>query len=484
MARKEDKINASNHKTLLLKFGGTSMGGPSAMQQAAEIIRSQRESWQEVIIVVSAMNGVTNNLIACAEAALARKEKSYRDIIAKLQARHFEAIQELAPHDMQEALQQDIENQLARLRAFCDSIQVMGEVTPRGMDMIASFGERLNAKVFSACLVNIGLKSQPVDATELIITDDNYQNAHPLIDETCRQITGKLPPLLKEGIIPVVTGFIGATKQGIITTLGRGGSDYSASILAECLDASEVWNCTDVNGVMTADPNTVADARVIPELTYDEMSEMAYFGAKVLHPKTIQPMVEKDIPLRVMNTFNPSHPGTRISSKASQLLGKLTSVTGIPNMSIFTIEGRGMLGVPGIAARTFGAVAEKGASVLMISQSSSEQSIAFVVPSDVEDKVKKALEHNLANEIARGDINGVNIRSDVVIITVIGSGMRTTPGVSARIFNAVGRQQINVIAIAQGSSEYSISLVVSSQDAQLAVQQIHKEVIINGNKAA
>ena len=484
MARKEDKVNADNHKTLLLKFGGTSMGSPSAMQQAAEIIRSQRESWQEIIVVVSAMSGVTNNLIACAEAALARKEKKYHEIIAQIKERHFEAIQAVAPQDMQEDLFKEIDDQLASLKAFCDSIQVMGEVTPRGMDAISSFGEHLSARIFSGCLLNAGLKSQPVEATELVITDDNYQNAHPLVEETCRQVTGKLTPMLDIGIIPVVTGFIGATKQGIITTLGRGGSDYSASILAECLDANEVWNCTDVDGVMTSDPNIVSDARVIPELTYDEMSEMAYFGAKVLHPKTIQPIVEKNIPLRVMNTFNPDHPGTRISSNSSQLLGKLTSVTGIPNMSIFTIEGRGMLGVPGIAARTFGAVAEKGASVLMISQSSSEQSIAFVVPSDVEGKVKSALEHNLANEITRGDINGVNIRSDVVIITVIGSGMRTTPGVSARIFNAVGNQQINVIAIAQGSSEYSISLVVSSQDADLAIQQIHKEVIINGNKTA
>jgi aspartate kinase len=210
------------------------------------------------------------------------------------------------------------------------------------------------------------------------------------------------------------------------------------------------------------------------------MSEMAYFGAKVLHPKSIQPIVEKNIPLRVMNTFNPRHPGTRISSTSNALRGKLTSVTGIQKLSIFTIEGRGMLGVPGIAARTFGAVAEQGASVLMISQSSSEQSIAFVVPSEMERKVQVALLKNLANEIERGDINGVNILSDVVIITVIGSGMRQTPGVSARVFNAVGKEMINVIAIAQGSSEYSISMVVASRDAKLAIQKLHQEVIING----
>ena len=215
---------------------------------------------------------------------------------------------------------------LATLEAFCDSIQVMGEVTSRGMDTISGFGERMNAQIFSACLVKAGLRSQPVDASQVIITDDNYQNARPLVEETCKQVNERIVPLLEDGIIPVVTGFIGATKDGIITTLGRGGSDYSASILAECLDATELWNCTDVDGVMTADPSIVPNARVISELTYDEMSEMAYFGARVLHPKTIQPIVEKDIPLRVMNTFNPDNPGTRISSNSSTLLGKLTCV--------------------------------------------------------------------------------------------------------------------------------------------------------------
>lgn len=480
MPKKKKQNESKNHKTLLVKFGGTSVGSPTAMQQAAEIIRKQREEWVQIAAVVSAMNGVTNNLISCAQAALERKEDKYQDVITQLQTRHFKAIETLAPIDMQDKLRANIDRQLADLKAFCDSIQVMGEVTARGMDAISSLGERMNAQIFSACLQAAGVLSQPVDATNLIVTDDNFQNARPLIEETRKCVAVRLNPLLEQGIVPVITGFIGATDQGLTTTLGRGGSDYSASILAKCLEASEIWNCTDVDGVMTADPNIVPDARVIPELTYDEMSEMAYFGAKVLHPKTIQPIAEKNIPLRVMNTFNPEHPGTHISSSANALHGKLTSVTGIQNLSIFTIEGRGMLGVPGIAARTFGAVAEQGASVLMISQSSSEQSIAFVVPSDMESKVQKALLRDLSNEIARGDINGVNILSDVVIITVIGSGMRQTPGVSARVFNAVGKEMINVIAIAQGSSEYSISMVVASRDAKLAIQKLHQEVIING----
>jgi len=477
-----DMDSQTRNKILITKFGGTSMGGADAMRQAARIIQHEQPNWGSIVVVVSAMNGVTNTLIACANSALERKESEYRQNIAALRQRHFEAIHELAPQTLQKNLCAEIEAQLETLKAFCDSIQVMGEVTPRGMDSITSLGERMNARIFSACLQQSGLRSQALDAAGLIVTDDNFQNAHPLIEATSMRVPEVLLPILEQGIIPVVTGFIGATQDGLTTTLGRGGSDLSASILADCLDASEVWNCTDVDGVMTADPSVVPDARVIPELTYDEMSEMAYFGAKVLHPKTIQPIAAKNIPLRVMNTFNPGHPGTRISAQSNALRGKLTSVSGIKNLSIFTIEGRGMLGVPGVAARTFGAVAQVGASVLMISQSSSEQSICFVVPSDVESKVQAALLRNLGSEIERGDINGIQIHSDVVIITVIGSGMRQTPGVSARVFNALGSQMINVIAIAQGSSEYSISLVVDSHDAKLAIQQLHREVIINGNK--
>lgn len=476
-------LNAPEHahpKTLLVKFGGTSVGSPAAMRQAAAIILQQSQAWQHVVVVVSAMSGVTDQLIACAHEAIAGNKHAYDSIIAALLRKHLENIHALLPAEQQAGLGEHLERQMETLKTFCDSIRVMGEVTARGMDAISSLGERINAQIFSALLKAEGLSSRAVDASALILTDNNFQNARPLWEETRIRVKNEMEPLFTSGITPVVTGFIGATREGIVTTLGRGGSDYSASILADALDADEVWNCTDVDGVMTADPALVSDARVIPQLTYDEMSEMAYFGAKVLHPKTIQPIVKKDIPVRVMNTFNPSHPGTRISSQSQALRGKLTSVSGIRNLSLFTIEGRGMLGVPGVAARTFGAVAEQGASVLMISQSSSEQSICFVVPGEVEEKVQAALLEKLALEITRGDINGIQITNDVVIITVIGSGMRQTPGVSARVFNALGRQMINVIAIAQGSSEYSISMVVASRDATAAIQQIHKEVIING----
>ena len=357
----------------------------------------------------------------------------------------------------------------------------MGEVTPRGIDTIAPLGERLNARVFSALLSQTGVKSCAVDASALIVTDNNFTSASPLMVPTREQVQTNLTPLMEQGLTPVVTGFIGATESGITTTLGRGGSDYTAAILGDCLDADEVWTWTDVDGVMTADPRVVPSARVIPELSYSEVGELAYFGAKVLHPKTIRPIVERGIPLWVKNTFNPGLAGTRVSGEFRRPSGALTAITAIRDLSIVNVEGRGMLGVPGIAARTFSAVARQGASVLMISQSSSEQSICFVIPTASAEQVISSIEEEVALELLRGDIDKVWAQDRIEIVTVIGSGMRETPGVSARIFGALGRAGINVMAIAQGSSEFSISLVVEAADANHAVQAIHAEVIENGS---
>jgi aspartokinase/homoserine dehydrogenase 1 len=289
-----------------------------------------------------------------------------------------------------------------------------------------------------------------------------------------------LVPLMAEGCVPVVTGFIGATETGITTTLGRGGSDYSAAILGAALDADEVWTWTDVDGVMTTDPRIAPDARVIPVLSYSEVGELAYFGARILHPKTISPVVERGIPLWVKNTFNPESPGTQIVREPESTAGTVKAVTAIHGLSMVTVEGRGMMGVPGIAARTFAAVASKGASVLMISQASSEQSICFIIPTDDVPPVIDALESALALELARRDIDRVWALNDIVIVTAVGAGMRGTPGVAARLFGALASKSINAIAIAQGSSECSISIAVSADQATEAVRQIHREVV-NGS---
>jgi aspartate kinase len=467
--------------TLACKFGGTSVGNPEALVQAADIVLELAQEWDRLVVVVSAMSGVTDALIQGALAAESGDDRSYRAVVTDLRARHYRVVDELLPqHGERAQLLTTVDEYLDEFDAFCRSIHVLGEVTARAMDAVTSLGERINARVLAALLRLRGTGSQAVDATELIVTDDTFQNAAPLMDATRQRVSARLIPLLEDGIIPIVTGFIGATEKGVTTTLGRGGSDYSVAILGDCLDADEVWTWTDVDGVMSADPRIVPDARVIPVLSYSEVGELAYFGAKVLHPRTIRPVIDRGIPLWVKNTFNPTFPGTRIVREPENTLGTVKAVTAITGLSMVTVEGRGMMGVPGIAARTFSAVASQGASVLMISQASSEQSICFVIPMDVVEQVIRAIQQEMALELARQDVDRVWSLDDVVIVTAVGAGMRGTPGVAARLFGALGQVGINVIAIAQGSSECSVSLVVSADEAGEAVQAIHKEVILNG----
>jgi aspartokinase/homoserine dehydrogenase 1 len=466
--------------TLTMKFGGTSVGSAEALTQAAGIVLEQANKW-DLVVVVSAMSGVTDALTRGALTAASGDDQTYRGIVTDLRARHYRAVDTLLPSDGERTqLLTTVDGYLDEFAAFCRSIHILGEVTPRAMDAVTSLGERINARTLAALLRHKGARSEAVDACELIVTDDTFQNAAPLMEATRARVSTRLLPLLGEGVIPVVTGFVGATEEGVTTTLGRGGSDYSAAILGTCLDSEEIWTWTDVDGVMTADPRIVPDARVIPVLSYSEVGELAYFGAKVLHPRTIQPVIERGIPLWVKNTFNPACPGTRIVREPESAQGTVKAVTAIEGLSMVAVEGRGMIGVPGIAARTFAAVASQGASVLMISQASSEQSICFVIPTETVGPVIRAIESEMALELARRDVDRVWSLDDVVIVTAVGTGIRGTPGVAARIFGALGQCDINVIAIAQGSSECSVSLVVGADAAADAVQQIHKQVILNG----
>ncbi len=472
--------------TLVMKFGGTSVGSADAIRQAADIVLEQAQAWERLVVVVSAMSGVTDALTLGALSAAGGDEAAYRAIVADLRVRHYRIVDELLdPNGERAQLLSMVDEYLDEFASFCHSVHVLGEVTPRAMDAITSLGERINARVLAALLRQRAGgehrgRSEAVDATELIVTDDTFQNAVPLMEPSRSRMAARLGAMLDDGIVPVVTGFIGATEGGTTTTLGRGGSDYSAAILGDCLDADEVWIWTDVDGVMTADPRIVPEARVIPTLSYSEVSELAYFGAKVLHPRTIRPVVERGIPLWVKNTFNPSFDGSRIVKEAQSTPVTVKAVTAIQGLSLVTVEGRGMMGVPGIAARTFAAVASQGASVLMISQSSSEQSICFVIPTAAVPPVIRAIETEMALELTRRDVDRVWAMDEVVIVTAVGSGMRSTPGVAARVFGALGQGEINVIAIAQGSSDCSVSIVVAAEACASAVRQIHREVILNG----
>ncbi len=462
-------------RTLVMKFGGTSVGTPEAVVQAAQIVAGSRANWPRLVVVTSALSGVTNLLLDSATQAAQGNTHTCLQTATELRTRH-DAITATLVLDpaRQNQVRQDISHLITEFTNLCQAIAVLGEATPRALDAVASLGERMAVRVLAAAIEALGLPAQIVEASQLIVTDGVFQSAHPDMDATVLHTRQVLDPILAQGRIPVVTGFIGATPSGVTTTLGRGGSDYSAALFGAVLPADEVWIWTDVDGVMTADPRLVPDARTIPELSYREISELAYYGAKVVHPKTIRPVIEAGIELHILNTFNPEHSGTRLVADHEGTNGKvIKAVTAIPGIQLITVEGRGMLGVPGVAARTFGTVAAVGVSVPLISQASSEQSICFAIPSEASQKVVNALQNTFAQEIARKDIDRVWATDEVVIITVVGAGMRCTPGISGQVFSALGRCSVNVVAIAQGSSEVSISLIVAAGDLKPALAALH-----------
>ncbi len=459
---------------LTMKFGGTSVGSPEAIAKVVEIVREHRSDSHELALVVSAMSGVTDMLLDSAAAAADADEDAYRAINDALRAKHEAAVADLiASERAREAILAEIDELLIAHIELCEAVRILGEVTPRITDALVSFGERLSSRVIAAAMQDAGLPAKQVDSQGLIVTDNQFQRADPLWEATEARINNGLRSDLAAGFTPVITGFIGATPDGTITTLGRGGSDFSAAIIAACLESDELIIWTDVDGVMTTDPRLDKRARVLPYVSYQEIGELAFYGAKVLHPKTVQPIINRGIPLRVRNTFNPGHPGTLVGERTQASATVIKAVTGIRNVSMLTVSGRGMLGVPGIAGRTFLATAKAGANILMISQSSSEQSFCFTVVDPLAQNVKAAVETELRQEIQHQDIDSVDVLSDIVIITVVGSGMRGTPGVAGRVFSLLGEHRINVLTIAQGSSECSISFIVAEADLEKAVAELH-----------
>ena len=464
---KDDSSDIQN--TLVMKFGGTSVGSADSMRQVVSIISNERIKWRNIAVVTSALNGVTDQLLAMAAGRVEILEAA-----ADLRTRHEKIAGSLISEETtRDRTLAEIQNVIDEIIHLCQAVLVLGEVTPRVQDAIASAGERMCVYLLSAALEAQGVKAEPVEATRLIRTDDHFTDAHPDMAATRELVRSNLLPLLEKGFVPVITGFLAANDKGNITTLGRGGSDYSAALIGAALPADEVWIYTDVDGVMTADPRLVPSATTVPACSYREVAELAYYGAKVLHPKTIRPVIEAGIGLRVCNTFNPSHPGTRLVPDLEAHSGVMKAITTVQDLQLITIEGHGMLGVPGVAARTFDAVARSGASVPLITQASSEQSICFAIPCASAVKVVSMLEAAFEREIIGRDIDRVWASEEVGIVTVVGEGMRSTPGVAGRVFTALGDAKVNVIAIAQGSSEVSISLVVTAVQVKDALLALH-----------
>jgi len=466
---------------IVMKFGGTSVGSAERIAQAAELAVDTAAKGHGVVVVTSAMSKVTDALISAARQAstgqwnpalrqdLFDRHKAVAEaIVAGDPARHTQVL---------DALRQRLE----RFEKLCYGLSMVHELTPRLLDAISGMGEMLAAPLVAAAIAARGRPSSAVDATEIVVTTDQFGGAEPLMDQTCARAAARLRPAIAQGEIPVVTGFIGATADGVMTTLGRGGSDYSASIVGAALDADEVWIWTDVDGVMTANPSEVPEARTLSEISYSEASELAYYGAKVLHYKTILPAFRKRIPVRILNSFNPTHPGTRVTVDGDASATGVKAVTSIRGVILIAINGTGMQGIPGIVAKAFDAVAAQQANVLMISQASSENNMCFVLSAAEAPRVVAALRAALEVELMRGHIDEITAEQQVAIVAAIGDRMRGTPGIAATVFSALGKEGINVIAISQGSSERNISFVVTERDAAAAVRAIHRAFHLDGN---
>ena len=466
----------ADHRLLVMKFGGTSVGTEAAMRLVVQIIAASRQDWPRLLVVTSALSGVTDLLIQSAMHAAHGDMTTFTQAAGELNERHLNMVNALVSDPVRHGqARQEICRLLADFNNLCQAIHVLGEATPRALDAVTSLGERMSVRILAAAMVDSRLPAQLVEATQLILTDDRFQNALPDMKATTRLSGQVLSPLLDSGLIPVVPGFIGATPEGSVTTLGRGGSDFTASILGVALQATEVWIWTDVDGVMTADPRLVSEARSLPVLSYREVAEMAHFGAKVLQPRSIYPVIEAGITVRVCNTFNPTHPGTRlVAEKNSNGYGTVMAMAALRGLQLVTLSGRGMLGVPGVAGRIFSAAATTGVSIPLIIESTSEQTICFAVPREMVKDVLQALHRDLHQEFERRDIDQASASEDIDIITLVCPGLRSTPGIAGQVFGRLGSAGINVLAISYGASDISLNLVVSAGDTQAALQTLHK----------
>ena len=475
-------MNNRSH-LLVMKFGGTSMGSAERIEVAARLTIEQHAK-RPVAIVVSAMSKVTDLLLDTLRRAEEGDEAGVDASLKTLTERHLACCRELLPEGFQEGARDGVGGLLAEFARIARGVLMLGERPLGSVDRAVAIGERLSALLMAAYLQSQGTTAAAVNAAQVIATDDVFGNATPLLEETRERAVAVLGPLLDQGVVPVVTGFNAATLDGRPTTLGRGGSDFSAAILAASMDAEELWIWTDVDGIMTGDPRLVPDARVLDEITYNEAAELAYAGAKVLHPRTLAPLIDRQIPVWSKNSFAPEKPGTRIVGqlgRGSEVAGGPHAVTSMAEVALVAIEPAGLAlsgsNVSGtrLMAEALEALDSAGVELLAITSSSYRQSFCFLVR---QSELKAALEHleeTFALELTHGYMKPVQVDTEVGLIAVVGEGMRGTPGMAGRIFTAISRHNINIIAIAQGSSELTIGIVVHREGLERAVRAVHEE---------
>jgi aspartate kinase len=460
-----------------MKFGGTSVGNGDRIKKVAELIKKYCDAGNEIVVIVSAMAGVTDELqsIATNMASEYAELHEVTEFVQHVGKQHFDAVYSAIEDEMIITdVVSEIEVRLEELKNALSGIYHLGELTDRSHDYISSFGERFSAPIVSGALKSLKVQSVSLMGGEAgIITNSKHRDARP-IELTNRRVRERIVPLIEVGVVPVVMGFVAYDIHNIITTLGRGGSDYTASIVGAACNADEIWIWTDVDGIMTADPKLVKNSKTLSEISYLEAMEISFFGAKVIHPKTIEPAISRGIPVRVKNTFNPDGQGTLIVHQVTDNKSTIKAVTAINNVSLVNISGAGMAGTIGVAGHVFSKLAEAGVNIIMISQASSESNISMLVEEAHLSGALTAL-HQLKSEFEGNIIREITCDEDVSAIAIVGSGMVGNPGIAGRIFRSVGKIHANIIMISQGSSEYNVSFVVRRNATKNVVVALHDE---------
>ena len=467
-------------KKIVMKFGGTCVATGENIRNVGKLVAENARQGCSIIVVVSALDGVTDELFEAAEQARKEKQNYIQAFKQRMLERHCDAIAKAIKNPrVRKEVEQTIKKIIDELEKVLTGICYVGELTPKSKDYVLSFGERFSAPIVSGALRDLKLESQTLTGKEAgMVTDSNFEDANPLFNVTVHQLRERIKPLLEKKVIPVVSGYIAATQDGVVTTLGRGGSDYTATLIGAALAVDEVWIWTDVDGIMTADPKIIPSARILAELSYQEAAEMAIFGAKAMHPRALEPLMKEDIPARIRNVFNPKNPGTLISSKQSK--GRIEAVKAvalIKDVSMINISGGGMVGAPGSYARILDLLGKNGINVMMISAAASEANISFVIRRNLLGRALSTLEIALLD---KGLISDITAEDDVCVVAAMGANMKGTLGVASRIFTAQAKSGVNIRMIAQGSSELNISFVVKEKDAKAAVQAIHEEFKLDG----
>jgi len=462
---------------LVVKYGGTSISAAKDIQAVAKHLNLLSKKHQ-IVVVCSAVSGTTDDLLEISESIKKENKSRAEQLASKITNRHKQlAKQTIKKSNIQKKLLANLDQDFAELLALIDGMVLLGEVTPRSMDYLISFGERLSIKLISSAINDSGKKSVNLTGKEVgIITDSNFGESKPLIDTTRLRVSKAIDSFFSKKTIPVVGGFTGADQHGHITTFGRGGSDYSATIIGSCIKADEIWLMSDVDGLMTADPKIVKNAKLLKEVSYVEAIEMTLFGAKQIHPRTFEPLLTKKIPMKIRNSFNTKNEGTLVTvSPSPSVKNTVKCVSNVRNNGLIDIQGGSMVGTPGTAAKIFATLAKSEINVMMISQNPSESSITIVVKNSDLDKAVSSLEMELLGKI----IKKLDVTTDVAIIALIGSGMRGTVGVASKIFGVIEKNKINVSMITQGSSELNLAFVVKNSDTNAAVRALHNSFALD-----